>query len=58
MKRNYLFKLLLLFIICFSFATSLYGCKSKDKEIVVAENVKEDLKSTNAEILQLIEEGN
>jgi tetratricopeptide (TPR) repeat protein len=47
-----------IFILCISLSVPLSGCTEKDKEIVVAENVKEDLNSTNAEILQLIEEGN
>jgi tetratricopeptide (TPR) repeat protein len=59
MKRNHLFKVLLLFIFCFSITVPLSGCRTQqDKEIVVAKNVKEELNSVKREILELIQEGN
>ena len=57
MKKNYLLKVLLFFM-CLLLIPTLYGCKSKDKEIVISENVKEDLNSEKSAILELIEEGN
>ncbi|WP_143315489.1 Ig-like domain-containing protein [Clostridium sp. HBUAS56017] len=58
MKKRFLLKIFGFIILGSFLVIPQYGCKLKDKEIVLANDVKDNLKSTRAEILKLIEEGN